>query len=173
MAALWVQFSKEALVFKGGFPQIASIITLCFCSLGRTISAHCRQSTVSWEMLTSTSGIMSRPCRFVQRVENTCHQLLCLELFLSSVPQARPHIGKNNGGQVGRGKGIRESREHSQGQFLFLDFQLWFFGWLPSGKAPKSHPYGLGLKKVIEYFMKTIICLEWSNMPYKHDIVFH
>ena len=30
---------------------------------------------------------------------------------------------------------------------------------------------GGSIKKVIENFMNKIICLEWSNMSFKHDIV--
>ena len=84
----------------------AAIITICFHSRGRTISVHCRQSTASWEMLTSTSGIMSRPCRFVQRVEN---KLLRLELwpldnFLSQYHKHDLTLARTMGDRLGEAK---------------------------------------------------------------------
>ena len=145
MAALWVQFPKEVLVFKGGLPQIASIITICFCSLGRTISAHCRQSTVSWEMLTSTSGIMSRPCRFVQRVENTCHQLLCLELWPldNFLPQYHKHdltLARTMGDRLGEAKASGNLGNTLKVSSCFWTFNYGFLDDFPQGRHLKATP---------------------------------
>ena len=42
-------------------------------------------------------------------------------------------------------------------------------GKIPKERTPPNQPAGLtGDQK----FHEKIICLEWSNMPYKHDIVF-
>ena len=43
-----------------------------------------------------------------------------------------------------------------------------FLGQSPKQRTPSTHPYSKKWSKIHEQ----IICLEWSNMPYKHDIVF-
>ena len=51
--------------FRYKMQHVFVFVTICYNSLGRTIFAHCRQSTASWEMPTSTLETMSRPCRSV------------------------------------------------------------------------------------------------------------
>ena len=50
----------------------------------------------------------------------------------------------------------------------------YFLGLSPKQRTPPTHPYSLGLFPKIDrsnFHEQKIICLEWSNMPFKHDIV--
>ena len=40
-----------------------------------------------------------------------------------------------------------------------------------AGILTEKHTYSLGLFPKIDRSEQKIICLEWSNMPFKHDIV--
>ena len=50
--------------------------------------------------------------------------------------------------------------------------KTFFLGQSSKQRTPPIHPAGLGLPKVKKIHEK-IICLEWSNMPYKHGMYLH